>query len=76
MGEIKKGDLILNTNINAKSAMKFGIFLSYGKNAASQEEKRLSKVLIENQVVQIQTSFIKVIQKRKNDTKIQSSRNT
>jgi hypothetical protein len=45
------------------------MFLEYGQNTSFQQLKSLSKVLIENRILQFPTSQIKKI-KSENDTKI------
>lgn len=72
MVELIKGDLVyLNstysgiTNIKSKHCM----FLEYGENTSFQQLKSLSKVLIENRILQFPTSQIKKV-KSENDTKI------
>tara|TARA_B000000557_G_scaffold171757_1_gene139711 strand:- start:1086 stop:1298 length:213 start_codon:yes stop_codon:yes gene_type:complete len=66
--DLEKGDLVLNTNKLSNSTSFCGIFLEYGLNAAYCQEKRLSKILLDNQVVQIPTAFLTKNLKRKNDT--------
>jgi hypothetical protein len=66
--DLIKGDLILNTNKHSNAESFCGIFLEYGKNAAYQREKRLSKILLDNKVVQIPTAFLTKNLKRNNDT--------
>ncbi len=68
MEDLEKGDLVLNTNKLSNSTSFCGIFLEYGLNAAYCQEKRLSKILLDNQVVQIPTAFLTKNLKRKNDT--------
>lgn len=72
MVELKKGDLVSlhprYTEIS-KIKSKFCLFLEYGQNTSYQQLKSLSKVLIENRIIQLPTSQIKKV-KSKNDTKI------
>jgi hypothetical protein len=70
--ELNKGDLVSlhprYTEIS-KIKSKFCLFLEYGQNTSFQQLKSLSKVLIENRIIQLPTSQIKKV-KSKNDTKI------
>lgn len=68
MEDLKKGDLVFNTNEYSNCSSKYGIFLEYGLNAAYCQEKRLSKILLDNKVVQIPTAFLTKNLKRNNDT--------
>lgn len=72
MDELNKGDLIslhsiYTKNLNIKS--KYCMFLEYGQNTSCQKLKSLSKVLIENRIIQLPTSQIRKVN-IKNDTKI------
>ena len=58
MGILSKGDLVYNTNLYSNNINKFGIFLSYGENAAYQKEIKLSKILLGAEVVLIPTAFL------------------
>jgi len=66
--DLKKGDLVLNTNRHSNASSFCGIFLEYGLNAAYCQEKRLSKILLDNKVVQIPTAFLTKNLKRNDDT--------
>ena len=63
MGRLVKGDLVLNTNEFSNNDCKFGIFISYRKNSAFQENKTLSKILLNTEIVQIPTGFLEKITK-------------
>lgn len=63
MVDLIKGDLVINTNKYSNSNCIFGIFISYGKNSAYQENKTLSKVLLNTEIIQIPTSFLEKITK-------------
>ena len=73
MVKLNKGDLVyLHPIHSAKIAnikSKYCLFLEYGQNTSCQQLTSLSKVLIENRILQLPTSQIKKV-KSKNDTKI------
>jgi hypothetical protein len=52
-----------------KIKFKYCLFLEYGQNTSCQQLKSLSKVLMENKILQLPTSQIKKV-KSENDTKI------
>lgn len=58
MEDLKKGDLVLNTNKHSNVKSKHAIFLNYGLNASYAKQKSLSKVLIDGMIVQIPTAFL------------------
>jgi len=59
MEDLKRGDLVLNTNRHSNVKSKHAIFLNYGLNASCAEQKTLSKVLIDGMIIQIPTAFLK-----------------
>lgn len=63
MDILTKGDLVLNTNKFSNSNCSVGIFISYGKNSAYQENKTLSKILLNKEIVQIPTGFLEKLTK-------------
>lgn len=72
MVELNKGDLVrlhpMNTQMTGIES-NYCLFLEYGQNTSLQQLKSLSKILVENRILQLPTSQIKKV-KRKNDTKI------
>lgn len=72
MVELNTGDLVSLHPMYLKMTKirsKYCLFLEYGENTSCQQLKSLSKVLIENRILQFPTSQIKKV-KRENDTKI------
>ena len=67
MGDLVCLHPIYSETTNIKS--KYLLFLEYGQNTSCQQLKSLSKVLIENRILQLPTSQIKKV-KSENDTKI------
>ena len=72
MVELNKGDLVrLHPMYTQMTGIKsnYCLFLEYGQNTSFQQLKSLSKILVENRILQLPTSQIRKV-KRKNDTKI------
>jgi len=76
--KLNKGDLvrlhprytkILKIRGLSKITSEFCLFLEYGQNTSCQQLKSLSKVLIENRIIQLPTNQINKV-KIENDTKI------
>ena len=65
MERLDKGDLVLNTNEYSNAVSFCGIFLEYGVNST---KKKISKILLDDKVVQIPTAFLTKNLKRNNDT--------
>ena len=65
MEYLNKGDLVLNTNKHSNCVSFCGIFLEYGVNST---KKKISKILLDDKVVQIPTAFLTKNLKRNNDT--------
>ena len=63
MVEIIKGELVLSESLISSKDFSYGIFITYGKNAAFQENKNLSKILLDSRIVQVPTTLLKKLTK-------------
>ena len=61
MGTLKKGQLVLYNSKKPNMQNIFVIFVDYSTNAALQKEKTLSKVLLDNSLIQVPTSYLQSI---------------
>ena len=60
MEELRSGDLVYKIN-RRKPLEQYAIFLNYGKNAAQQQHKSLSVILLNNSIIQVPTGYVRKI---------------